>query len=44
LRARLTHASRCATQVIAHYSSKVVDIKADRAAKEVEAQIAQSLA
>lgn len=30
-------------QVIAHYSAKVVDIKADRAAKDVEAQIAKAL-
>ncbi len=31
-------------QVISHYSAKVVDIKADRPAKEVEAAIAKSLA
>jgi len=29
--------------VIAHYGSKVVEIKADRAAKEVEAAIASAL-
>jgi hypothetical protein len=32
------------TQVISHYSAKVVDIQADRPAKEVEAAIAKSLA
>jgi hypothetical protein len=31
-------------QVIAHYGKKVVDIKADRAAKDVEAAIAKALA
>jgi hypothetical protein len=33
-----------ARQVIAHYGAKVVDIQANRPAKEVEAQIAKSLA
>jgi hypothetical protein len=34
----------CFPQVIAHYGKKVVDIKADRAATEVEAAIAKALA
>ena len=44
LKSRLAAFHAQTAPVIAHYAAKVVDIKADRPAKEVEAAIAKSLA
>jgi adenylate kinase len=43
LKSRLAAFHAQTAPVIAHYKAKVVDIKAERAAKEVEAQIAKAL-